>query len=286
MKLLESAPIAEAMTQELRQQSAELIDAGINPHLAVVLVGNDPDSLGYIDIKTKKSKSLGVIVSVYHLEEQEPRERIEETLDFLSKDQEVHGIIVQLPLPGNWSREEMATLFAHIAPEKDVDGLRGDWEQQEYANTSLAEIMKPRPHALPPMVASICSLLDYYQIPLANQRVVIVGYGVLVGQPYSAMLAKTNQNYQVVDEDTDNILAITKEADIIVAATGVPNLITYQWVKEGAVVLDCSRDVHRDSVDQVAGAVAPAQGGLGPLTVMWLIRNTIQAAKRQTGRSS
>jgi len=176
----------------------------------------------------------------------------------------------------------MNELFQHIAPEKDVDGLRGDWRQQHYSSTSALSLKARLPLALPPMVAAVCLLLDYYKIQLENQKIVVVGKGMLVGQPLEAFL-KNDQKLDVtlVDEETDDILAITSAADVLISGTGSKDLITYQWVKEGAVVLDCAQDVHRDSVDQVAAAVAPSVGGLGPLTVTWLLFNTVQAAGQQ-----
>ena len=281
MKLLESAPIVATLFQEMRITSAELIDRGINPHLGVVLVGNHPDSLKYIDIKTKKAKECGILVSVYHIEEDAPRQEILDALDYLSSDDEVHGIILQLPLPGEISQSELEAIFSHIASEKDVDGLRGDWRSQHYDGTGAVAMRAGFDHALPPMVAAVCLLLDHYKISLVDQRIVVVGKGMLVGQPLEAFL-KNDQKLDVtlVDEETDNILSIAQSADILIGGTGSSNLITYQWVKEGATVLDCAQDIHRDSVDQVAGAIAPAVGGLGPLTVSWLLFNTLRAASK------
>jgi|GEM_PF-1050535 len=279
MKLLESAPIVNILAEEIRVKTVALVDRGIDPHLAVVLVGTHPESLKYIDIKTRKAKECGIIVSVYSIEEDAPREEIVSTIDFLSADPEVHGLIVQLPLPGNWTQVELDELFQHIAPEKDVDGLRGDWRKQHYAGTSAAALREGAPFALPPMVAAVCLLLDYYKIDLTNKNIVVIGKGMLVGQPLESFL-KGDQKLKVtlVDEETNDILAITSAADILISGTGSKDLVTYQWVKEGAVVLDCAQDVHRDSVDQVASAVAPSVGGLGPLTVSWLLYNTVQAA--------
>jgi methylenetetrahydrofolate dehydrogenase (NADP+)/methenyltetrahydrofolate cyclohydrolase len=283
MKLLESSPIVSSLFQELCTMSSEIIDRGVSPHLAVVLVGSHPDSLKYIDIKTKKAKECGIIVSVYHMEDDTDRKEIAAALDFLSNDDDVHGIIVQLPLPGNPKQEELEELFSHIAPEKDVDGLRGEWRSQHYAAPTAVALHAGLPHALPPMVAAVCLLLDFYNIALTDKKIVIVGRGMLVGQPLEAFLKGDQKlDVQVVDEETPDILTITQSADILIGGTGSPNLITYQWVKAGAVVLDCAQDVHRDSVDQVAGAVAPAVGGLGPLTVSWLLFNTLRAAAQQS----
>lgn len=283
MKLLESAPIVKKFLLEFRKESADLIDRGVTPHLAVVLIGDDPDSLRYIDIKTKRAKECGITVSLYHMEDTTPEQDIFNVLDFLSADDEVHGIIVQLPVPGFNEPKKMEELLSHIAVQKDVDGLRGEWKKQHYSGTSLVALRAGFEYALPPMVAAVCILLDHYKISLADKNIVIVGKGVLVGQPLEFFL-KDSQKLQVttVDEKTDKILEITTAADILITGTGNKDLITYQWVKPGAVVLDCAADVHRDSVDQIVQAVAPATGGLGPLTVTWLLFNTLRAAVNQS----
>lgn len=281
MHLLTSDAIIGKFYEKLHAEGAALVDAGVSPHLAVVLVGSNEDSLRYIDIKTKRGKEVGLMVSVYHLEPEEAAAQLIPTLDYLSDDADTHGIIVQLPVPG-YGEKDLPAVFEHIAPEKDVDGLRGDWRSQSYENMSEAELLKDRPFALPPMVASVCTLLNHYQIDLVGKKIVIVGRGVLVGQPLEAFFSAQGLDVQTVDEDTDHILDITKQADVLIAGTGTPNLITYQWVKEGAIVLDCAQDAHRDSVDQVASAVAPATGGLGPLTVTWLLQNTLTATAHQT----
>ena len=136
------------------------------------------------------------------------------------------------------------------------------------------------------MVAAVCLLLSHYKISLNDKRIVIVGKGILVGQPLVTFFQKLGYTVESVDEETEHILTITKQADILIAGTGSPDLITFQWVKAGAVVLDCAHDVHRDSVDQIAGAVAPATGGLGPLTVAWLLHNTIRAARASLDRET
>jgi methylenetetrahydrofolate dehydrogenase (NADP+)/methenyltetrahydrofolate cyclohydrolase len=283
MKLLKSAPIVDALAKELRTEVVSLVDRGINPHLAVILVGNHPESLRYIGIKTRKAKEAGITVSLYHLEEDAPDSEIISVLDFLSNDEEIHGIIVQLPLPKKRSPAKLQEIFSHVRSEKDVDGLRGEWRAQHYSGATAVALRAGLQHALPPMVAAVCLLLDYYNITLADKKIVIVGRGMLVGQPLEALLKDDlHLDVTVVDEETENILAITQSADILIAGTGQPDLITYQWIKEGAVVLDCSQDVHRDSVDQVASAVAPSVGGLGPLTVSWLLFNTLRATVQQT----
>lgn len=279
MLTLSSKPLVEKIQLTTKQEVARLIDEGIDPQLGVVLVGNNPQSLRYIAIKSKMAKECGIIVSLYHLEEGSSLSTVQETLFFLSEDKDIQGIILQLPLPKTFSSSEVDVLINDIAPLKDVDGLRGDWQSLTYKGVNLAALSARQRVALPPMVLSVLSLLDHYNLSLEGKKVVTVGKGRLVGQPLFAFLKKLNIDVEWVDEETPHILDITQQADILITGTGQPNLITYQWVKEGAVVVDCSGDVHVDSVSQVVSALSPATGGVGPLTTAWLLHNTIQAVE-------
>src|SRR5690606_10139164 len=146
-----------------------------------VLVGEDEESLRYIDIKTKRARNCGIIVSVYHLEANSTDEQIEEVLTYLNGESDFHGIIVQLPLPGNRSQERVDALLAKIDPHKDVDGLASNWISQDYAGASKQDLMISRALPLPPMVAAVCLLLDAYDITLQGKKIVVVGKGRLVG---------------------------------------------------------------------------------------------------------
>ncbi|CAN5145472.1 bifunctional methylenetetrahydrofolate dehydrogenase/methenyltetrahydrofolate cyclohydrolase FolD [soil metagenome] len=281
MELMESKQLVASLHLAAKKEAARLVDAGFAPHLAVVLIGEDEASLRYIDIKSKRGKEDGVTVSVYYIEADAPKSEAQQMVDYLAGDTDVHGIIVQLPLPGSWSKAETADLIAKIPNHKDVDGLNGAWMEQSYQGTGLKSLNLPFTSYLPPMVASVCLLLEAYQLPLEGKNIVVVGRGKLVGAPLTHFFEKQGLNVTAVDEHTDDIFSITSKADILIAGTGVENLITYQWVKEGATVMDCANDVHRDSVDQVARFVAPARGGLGPVTVAWLLRNVVAAAAQQ-----
>jgi len=279
MQVLQSRQLVEKIQTEIKRDAVDLIDRGIDPQLAIVMVGNNPASARYVGIKSERGKELGIICSLYHMEEGTTYEEIEATLKYLALDEEIHGIILQLPLPANFTREQTNRLIAAIPAEKDVDGLRGSWKTDALAKEpySLETMLSDHVHSLPPMVMSVLSLLDFYGITFANKQVVLVGKGRLVGEPLETYLKKSGAKVVSVDEETRNILKTTQTADILISGTGQDDLITYQWVKEGAVVVDCARDVHRDSVDQVASAVGPATGGVGPLTVAWLLHNLIQA---------
>lgn len=279
MQSLKSQPITDRLHHSIKERAAALIDRGIDPQVAVVMVGTDPESATYVSIKEKRAKEDGIILSLYHLAADAPFVEIEQTLQFLATDPDMHGIVLQLPLPKRFTASEVDRLIALIPPSKDVDGLAGGWKRRSYASAHTATLQEYQADPLPPMVLAVLSLLDHYQVPLEGKRIVLVGNGRLVGAPLHAFFQLLGLSDQVVDEHTENILAITKEADILITGTGERGLVTYQWVKEGATVIDCSGDIHTGSVEQVAGALSPAQGGIGPLTVAWLLHNVINAAE-------
>jgi methylenetetrahydrofolate dehydrogenase (NADP+) / methenyltetrahydrofolate cyclohydrolase len=280
MKSLVSKQLLERLRAELKASVAQMVDRGIEPHVAAVLVGDDEWSLKYVDLKTKAALELGITFSLYHIALADAAE-IESTMKFLADDEEVHGIILQLPLP-----DELAGQTDHlvslIPAAKDVDGLRGEWKTLKYTRYTTESLLANQPYALPPMVGSVTALLNEYDIALEDKKIVMVGNGRLVGQPLNDFYTKLGMNAVTVDELTEGILDIAKTADILVSGTGQHDLITYQWVKEGATVIDCAADVHVDSVSQVAEALSPSVGGVGPLTVFWLLHNTVQAARNQS----
>jgi methylenetetrahydrofolate dehydrogenase (NADP+)/methenyltetrahydrofolate cyclohydrolase len=205
---------------------------------------------------------------------------IEETVRFLANDPDMHGIIIQLPLPKAHTDVNADDLIALIPPTKDVDGLRKDWQNLTYTSARFPDLIKPQEPSLPPIVGSVFSLLDWYGIDISGKKLVTVGNGRLVGQPVAAFARLLGEDVQTVDDETENIFDITRQADVIVTGTGQPDLVTYQWLKQGAVVVNCANDVHEDSVSEVAEALSPATGGIGPLTVAWLLHNVAQAAYR------
>ena len=278
MQLLDSKEIVDGINNKTKAMSAELIDAGINFHLALVLVGDDIESLKYVHLKIKKGKELGVLVSLYHLEEKESFEQVQETLRFLNQDEEITGIVLQLPLPSKFTNEQRDLLLKEISPEKDVDALGQGWKS--YTVEEIADSIDCRDCGvnclLPPIFLAVYSILKDHEIELKDQKIVMVGNGALVGVPINGILNKLGYSCQVVDKETDHILDITKGADILITGTGQKDLVTYQWITEGATVVSCSADIHYDSVSQIAKAVTPTTGGIGPLTVAWLLNNTVR----------
>jgi len=280
MHYLLSHDLATTIHERTRTQVLEAERRGITPQLGVVLVGQDPASVRYIEMKSKQAKLNGITVSLYHLEEESTFAQVEEVLSFLSQDSDIHGIILQLPLPAQFTPEQTDQLLNTISAEKDVDGLRGDWLELNDWGVTTDSFFAQHAYSLPPMVGSVLSLLDTYHVTLEGKKIVLVGEGRLVGGPLLRYLSKLGLDVTAVTEETPKILDYTKSADILISGTGQDDLITYQWVKEGGVVVDCAKDVHEDSVKQVVSALAPSHGGVGPLTIAWLLYNTVQASLR------
>jgi methylenetetrahydrofolate dehydrogenase (NADP+) / methenyltetrahydrofolate cyclohydrolase len=279
MKELIAQPVNSRIGAATLAASVALVDQGIDPCLAVVLVGEDSASVRYVQRKEDRAKELGIILSLYHIETTEPFQAVSDTLAFLAADETVHGIILQLPLPDQYTQEQVDQLIQIIPPEKDVDGLRAMWQVAPAATARKS--LELATGFIPPMVAAIVLLLDEYGYDLAAMNTVVVGAGRLVGQPLSNFAEQIKKPLVLVDEETEKIFDVTQKADVLVAATGMKELITYQWISEGAVVIDCGNEVHRDSVDQRAAAVSPSRGGVGPITVEWLMHNVIMAAQNQ-----
>jgi len=279
--MLESARLVETCNLATKLLVARLIDDhGIEPHIAVVQVGHESASSHYVLLKQKRAAEVGIVVSLYGLEEEERNEYLIPLLDHLAADSDVHGIVLQLPVPGI-SKDELTEILEHIPHEKDVDGLRGSWvTNPNFPTKTLGGLLDESGPALPPVLSGVLSLLDSYNIPFEG-TVAVVGDGLLVGQPIRQYCEHENIPVISVQEDTDQIVQLVQQADIVVTGTGTPNLVTYEWIKPGATVCNVAGDVHESSVAQVAGALTPEKGGIGPLTVTWLLYNGARAALQQ-----
>jgi methylenetetrahydrofolate dehydrogenase (NADP+)/methenyltetrahydrofolate cyclohydrolase len=278
---LTAEPILDQLDAVHRTWADELIAAGTDPHLAVIQLGEDPSSTAYIKQKGKRLRFFGAMLSLYQMPEATPLEDVLGVIAYLAADDDVHGIIIQLPLPESWTSEMITQLLRAIPHTKDVDGLAEAWDPALVMPTLEAHIAN-RSVMMPPMIGSVVSLLDHYKVIAPSDEMVVVGTGRLVGQPLARYFAAHGYMITAVDEETPLILDLTTKADILISGTGVADTITYQWVKEGAVVLNTAADVHVDSVNQVARALSPEKGGIGPLTVAWLTHNVLIAASNQS----
>jgi methylenetetrahydrofolate dehydrogenase (NADP+)/methenyltetrahydrofolate cyclohydrolase len=281
-RILDGKAVAAQIRSEVAERVRELHDTGITPGLAAVLVGDDQASRIYVGQKHKACADVGIRSEQVDLPSYVTEHELLATIRRLNRDPEIHGIILQLPLPGHLGELEMQRA---IAPEKDVDGLH-PW--------NIGMMLRQGPSYLPATPYGIVELLLRCEIPIEGAEVTIVGFGELVGAPLSVMLAQNsirgNATVTSTHIRTRDLRKATLQADILVAAAGVPHLITGDMVKPGATVIDVG--VHRTpdglvgdvvfaEAVEVAGAITPVPGGVGPMTVAMLMVNTVQAAEAQ-----
>jgi methylenetetrahydrofolate dehydrogenase (NADP+)/methenyltetrahydrofolate cyclohydrolase len=282
--ILDGKAVSAQIRSEIAERVMALVDRGVQPGLAAVLVGDDEASRIYLGSKHKASADVGVRSEQVDLPAFVTEGELLATIRRLNRDPELHGIIVQLPVPRHIS--ELAVQMT-IDPAKDVDGLHP-------LNVGLMVRGDP---AFPPATPyGIVELLLRSGIELEGAQVVVVGYGELVGAPLSIMLAEDsirgNATVTICHAKTRDLVEQTRRADILVAAAGRPQLITAEMVKPGAVVVDVGvhrtdhglvGDVKFDEVKEVAGAITPVPGGVGPMTTAMLLLNTVTAAEALVG---
>jgi methylenetetrahydrofolate dehydrogenase (NADP+)/methenyltetrahydrofolate cyclohydrolase len=263
----------------VKQEVASRVDAiGYHPGLATVLVGDDPASHSYVRGKRRDAAEVGIRSVHQEYGADIGQTELREVVAGLNADDEVDGILVQLPLPGALDGE---AIVAEIDPAKDVDGLHP---------YSLGLLVLGRPGLRPCTPTGVMRLLDHYEIATAGRRAVVVGRSFLVGRPLALMLAERGADATVsmAHSRTSDLAEVTREADILVAAVGVPGLIGPAHVKPGATVIDVGvnrtdtglvGDVDFEAVLDVAGAITKVPGGVGPMTRAMLLANTVQAAE-------
>lgn len=278
--LLSGPPVAQQIYHQLREHLAHL---GYIPQLRVLRLGNDPASISYVRLKDRQARALGLGSQVQVLPASSTRQQVVSLIEGWNNDPEVDGILLQAPVPSHLSFPD---LLGVIDPHKDVDGLTP-------CNTGSLWMGQP---ALEPCTpAGILALLDHYQIPTGGQRVVIINRSNLVGKPLAALMLRRDATVTVAHSRTPSLDQLTLSADILVTAVGRPGFISPQMVKPGSVVIDVSinrvgqsangrdlllGDCH-PSVAQVARAITPVPGGVGPMTVAMLLSNTVKAAQQR-----
>lgn len=272
------------VASETRARAAEIIarvkDAGVDPGLAVILIGEDPASQSYVRMKEKDCAEVGIRSLDFRRSEQTSQAELEEIIDRCNADPSVHGILVQLPLPKHLDEE---SALSRISAEKDVDGLH-----PENLGRLVRGISGPR--ACTPW--GVMAMLDRYGIDPAGKRAVVIGRSSIVGKPAALMLLERDATVTVCHSRTRDLAAVCREADILVVAVGRPEMITDEYVKPGAVVIDVGinrtdhgmvGDVDFKSVEPIASAITPVPGGVGPMTRAMLVLNTAEAAARVAG---
>ncbi len=285
-RIIDGKAIAAQVRAEVAERVRALAERGVRPGLAAILVGDHPASKVYVGMKQRACEEAGIYSERIDMPADVPEEEVLAEIERLNKDPRVSGIIVQLPVPDHIS--EFAVQQA-ISTEKDVDGLNP---------TNVGFMSRGHPVFLPATPYGIVELLVRSQIPIEGQDVCIVGRGDLVGMPLAIMLAqrheRANATVTLCHTRTRDIASHTRRADILVAAAGKAEMITADMVKPGATVIDVGTnrapgggligDVHFESVKEVAGAITPVPGGVGPMTVAMLLVNTVTAAERQAAK--
>jgi methylenetetrahydrofolate dehydrogenase (NADP+)/methenyltetrahydrofolate cyclohydrolase len=290
-QIISGTDIAQQIRQELKQEIAELKEKhNLIPGLATILVGDDPASQVYVRQKEKASLALGIYSERHPLPADTSEEELLSLVDLINKDPKIHGILVQLPLPRHIN--EGRVIYA-ISPSKDVDGFHP---------VSLGKLMRGEPDFLPCTPQAIQELLVRSGIDVEGKEVVVVGRSDIVGKPVANLLLQkkkgANATVTVCHSQTQDISFHTKRADILIVAMGRPKAITADMVKEGVVVIDVGinrvgksssgkdilvGDVDFDAVKEKAKAITPVPGGVGPMTVVMLMANTVKAAKLAAG---
>jgi len=290
MKLIDGKKIAAELRAEIKDQVVAMIDADTsNPHLVAVLVGEDPASQTYIASKEKACREVGIISSVYRMPGSTSEEELLETVDFINNDDEVHGLIVQLPLPDHIDPDKVIN---RIKPEKDVDGFHPE---------NIGRMVLGMPAYISATPFGIIKLLEKAGIDTEGKHCVVLGRSNIVGTPVSILLSRKTKNgnatVTVCHSRTPDIGEIAKQADILIAAIGQQGFVKADMVKEGAVVIDVGihripsdktksgfrlvGDVDFEEVSKKAGYITPVPGGVGPMTIVSLLNNTLLASRRE-----
>ncbi|WP_414076995.1 bifunctional methylenetetrahydrofolate dehydrogenase/methenyltetrahydrofolate cyclohydrolase FolD [Staphylococcus aureus] len=283
-KILDGKQIAKDYRQGLQNQVEALKEKGFTPKLSVILVGNDGASQSYVISKKKAAEKIGMISEIVHLEETATEEEVLNELNRLNNDDSVSGILVQVPLPKQVSEQK---ILEAINPDKDVDGFHP---------INIGKLYIDEQTFVPCTPLGIMEILKHADIDLEGKNAVVIGRSHIVGQPVSKLLLQKNASVTILHSRSKDMASYLKDADVIVSAVGKPGLVTKNVVKEGAVIIDVGNtpdengklkgDVDYDAVKEIAGAITPVPGGVGPLTITMVLNNTLLAEKMRRGVDS
>lgn len=280
-KIIDGKAVSAAVKEQVKEETARLKAQGIVPGLAVVIVGDDPASRVYVNNKKKACELVGFHSEEYALDAETTQEELMALVEKLNKDDSINGILVQLPLPKHLDDK---AVIAAIDPKKDVDAFHAE---------NVGKIMIGDYKFLPCTPAGVMELLASENIEIEGKSCVVIGRSNIVGKPMAMLLLHKNGTVTITHSRTRNLKEICLEADIIVAAVGIPKFLKGDMVKDGAVVIDVGMDrdengklcgdVDFDEVEKKAGYITPVPGGVGPMTIAMLMKNTLMAAKLANG---
>ena len=286
-RLLKGKPVSNSIRLSLEPRVQSLIETGIVPKLAAIIVGDDPASQVYVRNKARAFRKLSCESQTYQLDSKSGEEDVLTLIDRLNNDPSVHGILVQLPLPNHLDSK---TILHTVSPNKDVDGFHPE---------NLGLLLEGNPNFIPCTPHGVLEILRHYDIPVSGRHAVIVGRSNIVGKPMFALLAQKfeigNATVTICHTRTKDLASFTKQGDIIIAAAGSANMITGDMIKEGADIIDVGinrvdddsekgyilvGDVNTKSVMGIANSVTPVPGGVGPMTITMLLVNTVTSAEK------
>ena len=276
-KILDGKTFANLRAEQLKKKVEKLKAEGIEPYFCVINIGDNPASKVYVRTKKRRAESVGIIQKIYQLPASESEEDVLALIDKLNADPKVYGIMVQLPAPDHIN---VNRILERIDPEKDVDGLTPNnigrlWQENHFVEPATAD--------------GIIALLDHYGVDLTGKNAVIIGRSNIVGKPLAALMLERNATVSILHLATKNLAEYTKMADILVSAAGQANLVTKDMVKDGVIVIDVGinhvnghlvGDVAFDEVEPKASMITPVPGGVGPLTVEFLMEQVVKLTRR------
>jgi len=281
-RILDGKSLAAQVRARVKEEVAALSRRGIRPGLAVILAGDDPASHVYVRNKTRACEETGVHSQQIDYPASVTQEELIRRISKLNADPAVHGILVQLPLPPGI---DSAAVLNAVSPDKDADGFHP---------ANLGALLAGAPRFVPCTPRGVMRLLEHAGVALAGRRAVVVGRSTIVGKPLALLLLQKDATVSICHSKSQDLGAVCREADVLVAAVGRPKLVTAAMVKPGACVIDVglsrlpdgklAGDVDFDAVKNVAGWITPVPGGVGPMTIAMLLENCLHAATREPRR--
>ena len=279
--ILDGKAVSAKVKEEVKEEVEALKKQGVSVGLAVIIVGNNPASRTYVNNKKKACEAAGILSEEYALPEETTQEELLALVEELNHKDSINGILCQLPLPKQLDEE---AVIAAISGKKDVDA---------FSAVNVGHIMIGDYSFLPCTPAGIMEILRHYNIDVTGKECVVIGRSNIVGKPMAMLLLHQNGTVTICHSKTKNLKDVTSRADILVAAVGIPHFVTADMVKEGAVVIDVGMDrdengklcgdVDFAAVEPKASYITPVPGGVGPMTIATLLKNTVTAAKQQNG---
>ncbi|MCI8546927.1 MAG: bifunctional methylenetetrahydrofolate dehydrogenase/methenyltetrahydrofolate cyclohydrolase FolD [Clostridia bacterium] len=279
MELLKGKEVAQKTREKLKEEVITLKEKGINPKLAVIMVGDDSASQIYVRNKSKVCNEIGIEFDEYLLPEKTQQKELLELIEKLNNDKTINGILLQSPIPKHLDINEA---FRTISPEKDVDGFHP---------TNVGKLVLGQDTFISCTPFGIMKIFEDYNIDLEGKNAVVIGRSNIVGKPMSQCLLNQNATVTICHSRTKNLAEVTKQADVVVAAIGKPCFVTADMVKKDAIVIDVGinrgedgkikGDVDFENVKEKASYITPVPGGVGPMTIAMLMTNVVKAAKEQ-----